>query len=112
MRLLNIAIPSRNFEAAVGFYRDILGLCLCHEALGCCYLDAGGTNIAIHVAGEGSDFAPTGHGLYLDLAVPDFEQTRQRLLEAGILIRHEWTDDTGHVIEVNDPDGNLVEIVG
>ncbi|MGE5608821.1 MAG: VOC family protein [Bacillota bacterium] len=112
MRLLNIAIPSRNFDAAVCFYRDILGLGLCQEALGCCYLDAGGANIAIHIAPEGSDFAPTGHGLYLDLVVPDYEQTRQRLLEAGIPIHNEWRDDAGHVMEVHDPDGNRVEIVG
>ncbi len=112
MKLLNVAIPSRHFEAAVVFYRDVLGLPVSQEGLGCCYFTAGSANIAVHVAREGSDFAPTGHGIYLDIAVTNFPQLKKRLRDAGIVIRNEWQDDSGHFVEIADPDGNLVELVG
>jgi catechol 2,3-dioxygenase-like lactoylglutathione lyase family enzyme len=112
MKLLKVAIPLRKFEISVAFYRDVVGLPVSREGLGCCCFSAGNANIAVHVAREGSDFAPTGHGIYLDLAAWRFEQLKQRLAGAGVPIRKEWKDDSGHFIEVADPDGNLVELVG
>jgi len=112
MKLLNVAIPSRNFDASVAFYRDVVGLPISRQGMACCYFSAGNANIAVHLARDGSDFAPTGHGIYLDLAVTRFEQLKQRLNDAGVAIRKEWNDDSGHFIEVADPDGNLVELVG
>jgi len=79
--------------------------------MGCCYFSAGSANIAVHVARDGSDFAPTGHGIYLDLAVTGMEKLKQRLNDAGVVIRKEWKDDCGHFIAVADPDSNLVELV-
>jgi catechol 2,3-dioxygenase-like lactoylglutathione lyase family enzyme len=112
MKLLNVVIPSRNFDASVRFYRDILGLPMRHEALGCCFLSAGAVNLAIHVAREESDTAPTGHATYLDFSVINFDQVKTHLQSVGVTIKKEWKDDSGRFLQVLDPDGNLVELVG
>jgi predicted enzyme related to lactoylglutathione lyase len=83
-----------------------------HESLGCCFLSAGAVNLAIHVAREGSESEPTGHGTYLDFSVINFDQVKSHLESVGVPIAKEWKDDSGRFIQVVDPDGNLVELVG
>jgi lactoylglutathione lyase len=109
-RLQNVVVPTRRFELSVAFYRDAIGLEVAVEGDGFCFLRAGNVNIAVHPAGDGGDFAPTGHGLYLDLAVDDLSSTRRRLESSGVAIRREWQDDNGTFLLVADPDGNLLEI--
>jgi len=109
MKLLKVVIPTREFEAAIAFYRDVLGLPL--VGAGWCEMSAGNANIAIQLAREGSDFAPTGHGIYLDLSESRLEQIKQRPQDAGVAIAKEWKDERGHFLEIADPDGNLIELV-
>ena len=106
----NIVIPARNFGQTVAFYRDVLALPVLQETESYCFLRAGGVNIAIHpVVGE-SVFAPTGHGLYLDLLVDDLAEVRARLSEESVVILREWVDHGTAFLAIADPSGNLLEI--
>jgi lactoylglutathione lyase len=109
-RLQNVVVPSRRFELSVAFYRDAIGFEVAVEGDGFCFLRAGNVNIAVHPVDDTGDFAPTGHGLYLDFAVDDLASTRQRLESSGVAIRREWQDGNGAFLLVADPDGNLLEI--
>lgn len=108
--LQNIVLPARNLQEAVYFYRDLLGFPTLVERDEFCILDAGGVNITIHPIRQGSEFVPSGHGLYLDVLVGKLEDFEARLKTAGIIIRKHWKDDQRRYILVADPDGNLVEI--
>lgn len=105
----NIVIPTRNFTQTVAFYRDVLALPVLQEAEGYCFLQAGGVNIAIHPAAQETVFAPTGHGLYLDLLVDDLAEMRARLMAASIPFLREWVDQGTAFLAIADPDGNRLE---
>lgn len=104
-------IPTQRFERTVSFFRDILGFPVLYEGSGYCFLKAGGVNIAIHPVDTDSEFAPTGHGMYLDIMVADLQETRERLSDANIEIQREWKDHTGRFLLIADPNGNLLELI-
>lgn len=106
----NIAVPARNFQETVYFYRDLLNFSILAESDEFCFLDAGGVNIAIHPVQQESEFVPNGNGLYLDVLVPQLEEYEDRFKSANIIIRKHWQDDQRRYILVADPEGNLIEI--
>ena len=110
MRVQNIVIPATDFGSTVTFYRDVLGLPVLQESAAFCFLRAGGVNIAVHPVSPGSLFAPTGHGIYLDLAVGDLAQVRDRLARASVPVVREWMDGATGFLAVADPNGNLLEL--
>ena len=110
MKVQNIVIPATDFGATVTFYRNVLGLTVLQESDAFCFLQAGGVNIAIHPVSSGSPFVPTGHGMYLDLAVGDLAQVRDRLARASAPIVREWVEGNTAFLAVADPSGNLLEL--
>ena len=111
IRLVNVVVPSRHFTESVVFYRDTLGLPVTFENETCCFVQAGGAQIALHPVAEDSPFLPTGHGFYLDMIVDDMETVKARLTAAGCAPLREWTDPGGTpFLLVADPDGNRIEI--
>lgn len=72
---------------------------------------AGGVNIAIHPASPDSEFYSQGHCIYLDVSVADITKAKERLLKHDISIKREWTDPNGRFLLIEDPDGNLIELI-
>ena len=107
----NMVIPARNFGQTVAFYREVLALPVLQESEGYCFLRAGGLNLAIHPVAEETVFAPTGHGLYLDLLVDDLAEVRARLEEASVPFLREWVDQGTAFLAVADPEGNRLELL-
>ena len=73
---------------------------------------AGGVNIAIHPANPDTEFYPQGRCIYLDVAVSNIAEAKRRLLKHNIAIKREWVDPNGRFLLVEDPDGNLIELIG
>ena len=109
-RIQNVVIPTQEFNRTVWFYRDVLGLPVYRQGEGFCFLKTDGVYIAIHKASGENEFAPTGHGIYLDLIVEDIDETKAHLLNGNIAIRKEWEDRNGRFLLISDPSGNLLEL--
>ncbi len=109
LTLQNVVIPTNDFEGTVTLYRDILGLPVIASSGDYCFLRAGSVNLAIHVANDAA-FAPTGHGLYLDMVTESLPDVRDRVIQARIPIIREWTDGGTPFLLIADPNGNLLEI--
>lgn len=111
LRLQNLAIPARNFEQTVQFYRDTLRLETASQGEGFCFLKTGSVQIAIHRTPESDPLASTGRGIYLNFIVESVLQMKRLLESAGVTIRREWRDANSKILRVADPEGNLMEFV-
>jgi catechol 2,3-dioxygenase-like lactoylglutathione lyase family enzyme len=111
VKLLNVVAPSRRYEEAVAFYRDVLALKVIDEGTEHCFLSLGSVNLAIHPTAGDSEFTFRGPGLYLDLAVDDLTAAKRTLELRGIRIQKEWQDEKGRFMLITDPDGNLIELI-
>lgn len=110
-----IAITVRDVDAALGFYRDVLGLAFLFRAgPGLAFLDAGGIRVMLSTPqGAGA----VGANSILYFVAPDIEATYAALVAAGAteerapqlaakMPDHElWTGF------LRDPDGNLVGLM-
>jgi len=110
-RIMNVVIPSLHFQSSVEFYKRILGFTLVHEDKMCCFVSTGDINISIHPANENTEFYPNGHCIYLDIIVSNIQEAKRYLLENDINIMKEWKDNNGSFLLIEDPDGNLIEII-
>jgi catechol 2,3-dioxygenase-like lactoylglutathione lyase family enzyme len=72
---------------------------------------AGGVNLVIHPASPDTEFYPRGHCIYLDVSVADITKAKEHLLKHDISIKREWSDHNGRFLLVEDPDGNLIELI-
>lgn len=112
-RLVNVVILSRLYAETVAFYHDVLGFGVFHSDASCCFLRAGGANLVIQRVTDDAEppFLPTGRCLYIDVAVTNIEQIKEKIpRKHGRLIK-EWEDDSGRFLLAEDPDGNLVEVL-
>ena len=117
---MRLAYTARNFERAVAFYRDTLGMSVVSQwdradGRGA-ILDTGaggGGTALVEVFGAPSGTAYDGAGpvgTVLMLEVPDVDALYQRLVDAGMqpgtLEDRPW----GRVFRVNDPEGLAIDV--
>jgi predicted enzyme related to lactoylglutathione lyase len=119
-RLLLVRVFVRDFERAVRFYTETLGMTLSHRSdqIGWAQLGLGGADLALELdRGEGEDGEDeelVGRLVGVSLAVEDIEQTyatlRQRNVEfLGPPTKMPWGGVLAHL---RDPDGNVLTLVG
>jgi methylmalonyl-CoA/ethylmalonyl-CoA epimerase len=82
-----IAVPVKDLDRAVGFYRNVLGLRFLFQAPpGLAFFDAGGIRLLIERPLE-QEFAHPSSVIYFK--VDDIETTHRLLLERGVAFRRE-----------------------
>ena len=105
----------RDMDAAVAFYRDVLGLPLVRrEAHGWAEFDAGPVRLALHGVVEGmpgTDGHP-GSGTVV-FRVDDLDAVRLALAERGAVLDDHVGEVEGFArfATVRDPDGNPVQLI-
>jgi catechol 2,3-dioxygenase-like lactoylglutathione lyase family enzyme len=112
VRMLEVAIPCRYYPRTRAFYEEGLGLPVEESGNNHVFFDAGGgARIAIVNAAEGDSLVkPTGHGMYLDLAADDLVAVKRRLIDLGVRLLDERSNEFGKAITVHDPESNIVNI--
>jgi catechol 2,3-dioxygenase-like lactoylglutathione lyase family enzyme len=112
IRLLEVAIPCRYYARTRAFYEEGLGLPIAEAGRNHVFFEAGDkARIAIVNAEEGDSLVrPTGHGMYLDLSADDLPAVRRRLIDLGVRLLDERSNEYGKAITVHDPESNIVNI--
>jgi catechol-2,3-dioxygenase len=122
--LAEIVLHVHDFDASLGFYRDLLGL----EVLGTppgkpapVFLRAGDAQVAIPqmlvlvpLKGDQGTFAKPNplHHIALEVPESEFDAERARLVEAGLEVRTgEHPVIRSKTLYIDDPDGNEVELI-
>lgn len=99
-----------NYQKALAFYRDILGLKLSHEFGGqWAEFDTGNVTLAIGVWGK--NLGPDGQkgGATVALAVDDLQATVAELRAKGLpIVEGPHETPVCHMVGVMDPDGNTI----
>ncbi len=104
----------KDWEPALRFYRDVLGLPLAYPAeTGWAEFALGGTALCIHGGRSASAGANTDGICSIGLAVDDFDGARTRLKAKGVAVGEPFSPCGGlRVAHFHDPDGNGVAIEG
>lgn len=109
MKVGHLLLPVSDLEAALAFYRDVLGLTVrFRDGDRYAALDGGGTTIALAAAGE----QPVGGRPALGLKVDGVARAAAALRAAGAAVGD--VVDGGHERRavVRDPDGNVLVLYG
>jgi catechol 2,3-dioxygenase-like lactoylglutathione lyase family enzyme len=112
VKLTHVRLLVTDFAAALGFYRDTLGLACTYgdESGPYADFDAGDASLAIftrkHQA-ESVQLREAGDGALVVLQVDDVDETAARLKLAEPISRPDWGI---RVAYVRDPSGNLLEL--
>jgi catechol 2,3-dioxygenase-like lactoylglutathione lyase family enzyme len=111
--LLQITLPARDLDRAIGFYRDVLGLKLLFVAGSAAFFDAGGVRLRLE---QTAVTAPTGAvELYFD--DPGLSKSQPlaargvRFLGPPETVQHLQATDL-RLQEFTDPDGNALALMG
>jgi predicted enzyme related to lactoylglutathione lyase len=110
-RVDNAHYWTKDMDAAVAFYRDVLGLGLRMQAgEDWAEFDAGGTTVALHGTREGH--APPQAGATVVFEVDDLEAAMRALRARGVPFEGEVNEVPGYgrFISFRDPDANLLQI--
>ena len=108
--IFRIVIPTQCYEETVIFYRDVLGFNLLNEKDGLGFLKSSISSelvLTVQSIAADSDYAPTGHGMFLRYLIPRLETLKQRLLEHGM----SWTETPNGIansVLIHDPNNNVV----
>jgi len=110
-----VTIQVRDFDAAVAWYRDVLGLAVLGTEPGeFCLLGAGRGSTTIALATDHPDRIPDhpGVGWTPNLGVSDFDAVVDRLRAAGVVFdaEEEGADEGYRLVRVRDPEGNPIGI--
>ena len=120
-RLLLVRVFVRDFERAVRFYNDTLGMKLSSRSddMGWAQFTLGGADLALERdrgedEDDGDDESLVGRFVGVSLAVDDIDQTYERLLARGVeFLRPPQKMPWGGVLaHFRDPDGNVLTLVG
>ena len=108
-KVSNVFYWTNDMDAAVAFYRDVLGLDPTLRAgEDWAEFDAGGVTVALH--GTRGNAPPQG-GATVVFEVADLERARRLLTERGAAFVGESGEaDVGSFATFRDPDGNLLQI--
>lgn len=114
-RLGQVAIPARDIERAVAFYRDILGLRFLFTAPpGLAFFDCGGVRLMLAEPEEGEDFRP---GSVLYYSVDDLPATYRALADRGVTFAQRphlvarMPDHELWMAFLDDSEGNVVALM-
>ncbi len=111
VRMLEAAIPTTRYAAVRRFYAELIGLPIASEGRSHVFFQVGGCQIAVvDATGGDATVRPSGHGIYLDLAVSDLFSLRRRVLREGIRLLDDRRDEHGVAISLQDPEGNLLNL--
>src|SRR5262249_12086970 len=111
--LVQVALTTRDLDAARRFYRDVLGLTLLFEAGGMLFFQLKNTRLMI---GGSHDSPPGGSILYID--APDLDALSAALEKKGVAFTGpaETVQKTAtHALKLRafrDPDGNTLALMG
>jgi predicted enzyme related to lactoylglutathione lyase len=101
---------TRDMDAAVAFYRDVVGLPLRRrDGTAWAEFDAGGAGFALHGTGDEAA-ARSGTAVF---RVPDLDAARWTLEQRGVLFEPHVGEVEGlaRFATFHDPDGNPVQII-
>ena len=109
-----IAMPVRDVEKAIAFYRDVLGMRFLFKAPpGLGFFDCAGVRLML----DGPAAAQAGHGSALYYKVPDLEAAFATLTQTGVAFEgkpHLIAKMPDHELWMaffRDPDGNLLALM-
>ncbi len=114
--LMMVTVQVRDFEASVGWYRDVLGLSVLVLEPGefCMLVPPGSAGPALALATDHPDRIPARPGIGWSpiLVVDDFDTTVTELRERGVTFdtEEEGADDGYRLVRVLDPEGNPIGI--
>lgn len=108
-KLTGITLPSKNLEQSLAFYRDVVQFKVYVVQDNAAFLTTGSTPMAIYRAGKDSDMDASGHGLFVNVGVDDFDGLKRRLQSFGTEPIREWQENGEDHLLVVDPDQNRVE---
>jgi len=103
-----ICIPTKDFDAAVEFYGNVLGLpCSArYDGVPGAEFETGNLTLqVIDAAAIGREFRP--HPFPIALQVPDVEAARAELEARGVTFVHAFDSGVCHNAVFEDPDGNV-----
>ena len=110
-----IAVPVRDLDRAVSFYRDVLGMTFLFQAPPqLAFFDCGGVRLMLDVP---EDAAFQGHSSVLYYKVPDMQQTHQELTGKGVVFLQDphliakMPDHDLWMAFFQDPEGNLLGLM-
>ena len=102
---------TRDMDAAVAFYRDVLGLTLSRrDGDNWAEFDAGPVRFAVHAVVEGHPVQPGGGTAVFEVA--DVDEARRTLEGRGVEFGHSAEiADYARYATFQDPDGNTIQII-
>lgn len=111
-RIELIIVEVYDYDAAVAFYRDVLGLPFLKEekADRWAEFDAG-AGVMLAVFGRRNEPLKEPGAVLLDFTVPDLEAERERMLSLGADVGEiqQYTEEY-RLFTLNDPEGNRIQI--
>jgi catechol 2,3-dioxygenase-like lactoylglutathione lyase family enzyme len=115
-RIMMVTVQVRNFDAAVAWYRDVLGLSVMSLEPDefCMLVPPGSTGPALALATDHPDRIPArpGTGWAPILVVEDFDAMVAELRQRGVSFdaEEEGADEGYRLVRVLDPEGNAIGI--
>jgi len=110
-RVNNTHYWTKDMDAGVAYYRDVLGLTFRMRAGDdWAEFDAGGTTIALHGNREGHP--PPTDGATVVFECDDLDVTMRALSERGVAFEGEVSDVPGYgrFVSFRDPSGNMLQV--
>ncbi len=101
----------RDMDAALAFYRDVLGLQAREQGAWFSMLESGGAMIALHWTGSAKR-APQVGDIRIDFHTNDLDRLAGVLLEHGLTVDVKTDRTRGRFIELRDPDGYAIVVRG
>jgi catechol 2,3-dioxygenase-like lactoylglutathione lyase family enzyme len=111
-RLMQITLPVKDLDRAVGFYRDVLGVKLLFRVKGAAFLDAGGVRLRLE---ENAKASADGVEIYFDdpgmARVQPLSQRGVKFIGPPETVNRRGDIDV-KLAEFTDPDGNAIGLMG
>lgn len=114
LHIAMIKVPVADIDRAAPFYTALLGLEPAVQApeFGWAHFEAEALTLAIYVPGMGGGDRDPGGSVDFNLAAVDLSDVRDRISALGVTANIFDNDDGSVSLEVPDPDGNLIKIMG
>jgi catechol 2,3-dioxygenase-like lactoylglutathione lyase family enzyme len=110
LRLAHLTLAVRDTEAALRFYRDVLGFQPLSEGKWFSELEAGGAIIALRWTGSSTRLPQVGD-VCVEFWSEDFDGAVEDLRQLGVPLAL-GRDRRGAYVELRDPDGHAIRLIG